>query len=326
MRRRRTTRRRRPPRPTTTTRRQRGAAACGAADQSHGATATASATSAARSRRRRQPRQRLRRQRRVDAAVLGQVRRDPRPRSRIQARDKQRDGLGGRQGSQRRSPARRRCRPGAGGTRTRRRRSAGRRAPNICRQTRARRHRRPRTSQRRRGSSASRHVMASASIRKNSCAMSGFSTDGPRVERGVDDTGRRTRSMPPWRRTRARAKTNVSHSVAAAKHDAERAAGVDDARVAQLAGDESQHDENHVEDEMTVRSEGQRKGVVRRRAAQQVELEDFVGGECLDEARVRRRHEDERHEARAPQGGEQTGEDGAVGAETRGQAPCSHTS
>ena len=59
---------------------------------------------------------------------------------------------------------------------------------------------------------------------------------------------------------------------------------------------------------------------------QQVELEGFIGGEGLDEAGVRRPHADERHEAQAPQGSEQTGDDSTVGAETRGQAPCSHTS
>ena len=77
---------------------------------------------------------------------------------------------------------------------------------------------------------------------------------------------------------------------------------------------------------MAVRPEGQREGVVRRRAAQQVQLEGFVGGKRFDEAGVRRGDADERHEAHAPQGSEQSGEDSAVGAETRGQAPCSHTS
>ena len=106
-----------------------------------------------------------------------------------------------------------------------------------------------------------------------------------------------------------RVQTNVSHSVAAANSTLIAPADLNDSGIAELAGDDSERQQNQVEDEVTVRAERQREGVVRGRAAQQVQLHRFVGGKRFDEARVRRADADERHEARRPQGHEQTGEE-----------------
>jgi len=75
---------------------------------------------------------------------------------------------------------------------------------------------------------------------------------------------------------------------------------VDDARVGHLLGEQTQHTENQVEDEVTVGAERERETVFRVRRAQQVQLQRFVGGEGFDQTCVRRADADERQETRGP--------------------------